>query len=91
LFAIGYWLARGNSSTLPPASVWQATVTTLGYSVIAAVVATVAAVPVALYAWRCDNRLARGIERAAFLGRAVPGIAVALAVVYFGIRFAQPL
>jgi iron(III) transport system permease protein len=90
LYAIAYWLVRGSSTTLPPASIWSATATTLGYSFTAATVATVAAVPVALYAWRRDTRLARGIERAAYLSRALPGIAVALAVVYFGIRYAQP-
>ncbi|MFJ9367119.1 ABC transporter permease [Nocardia sp. NPDC101769] len=91
IFALGYWLVRGNSSTLPPASIWAQTMTTVGYALTAAVTATVAAVPVALYAWRRDTRLARGIERAAYLTRALPGIAVALAVVYFGIRYAQPL
>jgi iron(III) transport system permease protein len=90
LYAIVYWLVRGSSTTLPPASIWSATATTLGYSLTAAVVATAAAVPVALYAWRRDTRLARGIERAAYLSRALPGIAIALAVVYFGIRYAQP-
>jgi iron(III) transport system permease protein len=91
VFALGYWLWRGSSTTLPPASIWAATATTLGYALAAAAVATVAAVPVALYSWRRPTALARGIERAAYLTRALPGIAVALAVVFFAIHYAQPV
>ncbi|MBU3063026.1 iron ABC transporter permease [Nocardia sp. NEAU-G5] len=91
VYALGYWLVQGNSSTLPPGSIWAQTATTIGYALAAAVTATLAAVPVALYAWRRDTRLARGVERVAYLTRALPGIAVALAVVYFGIRYAEPL
>ncbi|MEZ0069557.1 iron(III) transport system permease protein [Streptacidiphilus sp. MAP12-20] len=91
VYALGYWLVRGSSTTLPSASIWALTATTLGYALTAAAVATAAAVPVALYAWRRDTRLARALERTAYLTRALPGIAVALAVVFFAIRYAQPL
>ncbi|MDQ4501298.1 iron ABC transporter permease [Sinomonas sp. ASV322] len=91
VYALAYWLVRGSSTTLPSASLWGLTASTLGYALAAAAVATAAAVPVALYAWRRDTGLARGIERAAYLTRALPGIAVALALVFFAIRWAQPL
>ncbi|MFB7663585.1 ABC transporter permease [Kitasatospora sp. NPDC056138] len=91
LYALGYWLVVGSSTTLPQASVLSAALTTLGYAFAAAATATAAAVPVALYAWRRDSRLARTTERAAYLTRALPGIAVALSVVYFAIRYARPL
>lgn len=91
LYALGYWLLKGSSTTLPSASVLTTAVTTLGYALTAALVATAAAVPVALYSWRRGTRLARAAERAAYLPRALPGIAVALSVVYFAIRYAQPL
>ncbi|WP_147471419.1 ABC transporter permease [Nocardia stercoris] len=91
LYALGYWLVRGNSSTLPAASIWSQAATTVGYALAAAATATAAALPVALYAWRRDNRWSRVLERVAYLTRALPGIAVALAIVYFGIRYAQPL
>ncbi|GAA4988853.1 hypothetical protein GCM10025734_14820 [Kitasatospora paranensis] len=68
----------------------SAALTTLGHTFSAALVATAAAVPVALLAWRRDGRFARGAERAAFLTRALPGIAVALSVVHFAIQYAQP-
>ncbi|MEV8475665.1 iron ABC transporter permease [Streptomyces sp. NPDC051173] len=91
VYALGYWLVRGSSTTLPQASVLTAAFTTLGYAAVAALVATVAAVPVALYAWRRDSRLARAAESTAYLTRSLPGIAVALSVVYVAIRYAQPL
>ncbi|MDH6132183.1 iron(III) transport system permease protein [Kitasatospora sp. MAA4] len=91
VYALAYWLLKGSSTTLPSASVLGSALTTLGYAASAALVSTLAAVPVALYAWRRDSRLARAAERAAYLTRALPGIAVALAVVFFAIRYAQPL
>ncbi|MBF9069980.1 ABC transporter permease [Streptacidiphilus fuscans] len=90
VYALGYWLVKGGSTTLPSASIWSLTATTLGYALAAAAIATAAAVPVALYAWRRDTRLARAVEQTAYLTRALPGIAVALAVVFFAIRYAQP-
>ncbi|MGP9017400.1 ABC transporter permease [Streptomyces sp. BR1] len=91
VYALAYWLVKGDSTTLPSASVWSSALTTLGYASAAAAVSTAAAVPVALYGWRRGTRLARTAERAAYLTRALPGIAVALSVVFFAIRYAQPL
>lgn len=91
VFALVHWLIHGRSTTLPSASIVSATTTTLGYALAAAAVATTVAVPVALHSWRRPTRLARAVERAAYLTRALPGIAVALSVVFFAIRYAQPL
>lgn len=91
VYALGYWLLKGSSTTLPSASVLGATLNTLGYALGAAVVATAAAIPVALYSWRRGSMLSRATERAAYLPRALPGIAVALSVVYFAVRYAQPM
>ncbi|MFI9719428.1 ABC transporter permease [Streptomyces sp. NPDC052396] len=91
VYALVHWLLAGSSSTLPSASILGATATTLGYALTAAAVATAVAVPVALYSWRRPTRTARAVAHAAYLTRALPGIAVALSVVYFAIRYAQPL
>ncbi|HKT04933.1 MAG TPA: ABC transporter permease subunit, partial [Rugosimonospora sp.] len=87
-FALGYWLLRGSSTTLPPASIFGATATTLGYALAAAGLATAAAVPVALNTWRHPTRVSHAVERAVYLTRALPGIAIALALVFFAIRYA---
>lgn len=90
LAALAYWFSRGNSSTLPPASILTEIRTTLTYSVSAALVATAAAVPLALYSWRRRTRFAAALERSAYLTRALPGIAVGLSIVYATIRYARP-
>ncbi|TWG01011.1 ABC transporter permease [Kitasatospora viridis] len=90
VYALGYWLVVGSSTTLPSASILDATGTTLGYALSTGAVTTACAVPVALYSWRRASRLSRVLERTAYLTRALPGIAVALAVVFFAIRYAQP-
>jgi iron(III) transport system permease protein len=90
-FALAYWLAKGSSTTLPPASIWQAAATTIGYSLAAATAATLAAVPVTLYGWRRRTRWAGVTEGSAYLTRALPGIAVALSVVFFATHYARPL
>jgi iron(III) transport system permease protein len=51
-----------------------------------ALAAVAAALPVAIWAARSRSRVARLIERASFTGYALPGIVVALALVYVGIR-----
>jgi iron(III) transport system permease protein len=90
LGALTYWFVRGTSSALPPASILADIWSTLEYSLAAAVIATTAAVPVALYAWRRRSRLGAIAERSAYLTRALPGIAVALSVVYVTIHYARP-
>ncbi len=90
LIALGDWFARGRSSTLPPSSILSDTRTTLTYSLAAAFIATAAAIPIALWSWRRRTRLSRGVEQSAYLTRALPGIAVALAVVYMTLHYAQP-
>ena len=56
-----------------------------------ALLAVAAAWPVALLADRHPGRLARWSERASYAGYAVPGLVVALSLVFFGARVATPL
>lgn len=63
----------------------------LWVSAAAAVVATLAALPVAALAVRRPGRFARGLERATFASNALPGIVVALALVFFATRTVTPL
>jgi len=57
----------------------------------AAAVATLAALPVAALVVRRPGRLTRGLERATFASNALPGIVVALALVFFATRTITPL
>ncbi|MDO8795219.1 MAG: iron ABC transporter permease, partial [Vicinamibacterales bacterium] len=58
---------------------------------LAAVAATIAAWPVAMLVARHPGRLTRLIERASFVGYALPGLVVALAFVFVGARYLSSL
>jgi iron(III) transport system permease protein len=87
-WAVGYWLVQGNSSTLPSGSILGATWTTLFLAGTAAVVTTALALPVAFLLVRHRSTLAALIERGTYMARALPGIVVALAFVFFATRYA---
>lgn len=65
---------------------WRAALNSTGAAGAAAAVAAVAVMPVAILAWRFPSRPSRWLERATLLPSAVPGIAVGLAFVFFGVR-----
>jgi iron(III) transport system permease protein len=86
-----YWLVRGGSTTLPPASILTDAWHTAELSAAAAALATALAVPVTALAMRHRNRLTLLIERLAYLPQALPGLVVALGLVSFSVRYALPL
>lgn len=81
-----YWLVRGLRVGEPIDLVVGAAGRSLLAALLGALVATLAALPIGIWAARSPSRVARGIERLAFTGYALPGIVVALALVYVGIR-----
>jgi iron(III) transport system permease protein len=88
---LAYWLARGLIAgealgTLGSAT-WGATLA----SAIGAICTVFAALPVALLVVRHPGRLTALIDRLTYSAFALPGIAVALALVFFGIAYARPL
>jgi iron(III) transport system permease protein len=91
LGTVAYWLVQSGTSTLPPASILDATWHTAAYSGSAALVATIAAIPVALMSVRLPGRLAAIIERSTYFVMALPGLVIALALTYFTVRDATGL
>ena len=89
LAALVYWVQRGNSSTLPSASVVGATLTTLELSLAAAILTVALALPVALLAIRHRGVTSGLIERSTYIARALPGVVIGLALVSFSIRSAE--
>ncbi len=87
--AIVYLMVQGGASTLPPASLFTATADTFGYSVAAGVVATVAALPIALLSVRFTRRSVMALERSNMLVLAVPGLVIALSFTYVTEHFLQ--
>ena len=89
---LGYWLMHSHTTTLPASTtLLAATATTARYSAGAAVLATAAAVPVALLAGQRRGRLAQAIESSTFLIQSVPGVVIALSLVFFAVRYALPV
>jgi iron(III) transport system permease protein len=89
--AIVYWILHGGSSTLPSASIASAAWHTLLYSAAAGLVATVAALPVAILSVRYPGRVVGALERSGYLVLAMPGLVIALALTYFSERYAAGL
>ncbi|GAA3379204.1 iron ABC transporter permease [Streptomyces sannanensis] len=88
---LGYWLAVGSSATWDPAALADTASTTLGVAAAGAALTTLLALPVGVIAARYRGRIAHLLEQAAYAGHAVPGITVALALVFFAVRYAYPL
>jgi iron(III) transport system permease protein len=86
LGVIGYWLARGIAAGEPLRLTTTLAANSVVASALGAVVALVAAWPVAVLAARHPGRLSNLIERASYTGFALPGVVVALSLVFFGAR-----
>jgi iron(III) transport system permease protein len=88
---LGYWMAASHSTTVPGNSIWGALLSTATYSSAGALIATVAAVPVALLVVRFRSKASMTLERSTFMGQCLPGIVIALALIYFSEHYAQNL
>jgi len=86
--AIAYWILHGGSSTLPSASILSAAGHTIFYSAAAGLLATIAALPVAILSVRHPGRPSAMLERSTYLVLAMPGLVIALALTYFSERYA---
>ncbi|MEU3917176.1 iron ABC transporter permease [Streptomyces sp. NPDC029004] len=91
LATLGYWLAVGNSATWDPAGLLDIAATTLGIAAAGAALTTLLALPIGVIAARHRGRTAHLLEQSAYAGHALPGITVALSLVFFAVRYAEPL
>lgn len=85
------WLVRGLGAGEPLLLLWDATKNSLLVSGAAAVVTAVMAIAMAILLVRYPSRLNRVLESVSFTGYALPGVVVALALVFFGAKYARPL
>ncbi|HZL81841.1 MAG TPA: iron ABC transporter permease [Demequina sp.] len=88
---LAYWVSRGQSAGVEWDRLVTAGVSTLWVAFLGAVAATLLAVPVGIVAARFPSKGGRWIEHATWSGHALPGIVVALSLVFFGIRWAEPI
>ena len=87
LIAILAWLIIGLRAGQPLNIQWEDIRNSLLAASLAAAVTTVAALPLVVLAVRYPGRLTTFLERSAYLGYGLPGIVVALALVFWGARY----
>ena len=86
LVGLAWRLAEATAlRSLNPEQLVQATTTTIGVSVAAAVVALLLALPLAALAARFTNRWIPTLEGAGYLSNGLPGIVVGLSLVFFSL------
>jgi iron(III) transport system permease protein len=90
LWILSLWVVRADDVTgrsdltFDPSHVLNS----VGVAAAAAVLAALAALPIAYFAARHDSRLSELFERTTYVGFAVPGIVLAFALVFFGTSYA---
>lgn len=86
-----HWLVRGlvNDQELLPLLVPARN--SLYISLLSALITVMTALPIAILAVRFQSRLSRFFERSIYIGFGLPGVVVALSLVFFGINVARPL
>lgn len=88
IWILGLWFVTADLTARPSLAIDLTTVTnSVGVAAAAALLAVAAAVPVAFLAARHDSPFARFFERATYVGFAVPGIVLGLALVFLGTGF----
>jgi iron(III) transport system permease protein len=87
--ALAYWSAQGTSSGIDGGELASAAAHTLALSGMGAALTVALALPVGVLAARHRGRLPRLLEQATYAGHALPGIVVALAVIFLTVRYAR--
>ncbi|WP_047283688.1 ABC transporter permease [Pseudomonas protegens] len=88
---LAYWLAVGSSAAFPVAAISEALLSSLALSLGGAGLCLVLAVPVGLLVVRYKGRLAIWAERLPYLLHALPGLVIALTLVYFALHYVPVL
>jgi iron(III) transport system permease protein len=88
LAVIGYWLERAVSLGRDLGDVWGPALNSVLASTLAAGVGVAAALPVAVLAVRYRAAWTRALERLSYSSNALPGIVIALSLVFFGANYA---
>ena len=87
-----FWLVRGLKiggvyGSAPLQEIMQAALHSIWAAGLAAVVATLCALPVAILSVRFPSRITTTIERCTYIGFGLPGIVVALSLVFLGANY----
>ena len=86
-----FWLIRGISHGEPMIFSLSITVATLAISVTTAIITVLFSIIMSLIIVRYPSRINKLFESLSYTGYALPGIVVAISLVYFGANYALPL
>jgi iron(III) transport system permease protein len=86
-----WWAASARPIAGRAEVAWSAAAHSASMAGVTALAAAVIVMPAAILAWRYPSPIARWIERVTLLPSALPGIAVALALVFVGARLGAPI
>lgn len=89
--SLAHWLVVGSSVSFPAGALASAAATSLGLGLAAAVVTTLLALPVALLVERHRGRFAVVLERSTYVSHSLPGIVIALSLIYVAIHLVPGL
>ena len=85
---ISYWLVRGLAAGESLQPLWTATYNSMRAAVLAAAAAIALALPVSYLAVRYPSRYSMAISQSVYLGFGLPGIVIALSLVFLGANYA---
>lgn len=85
---IAYWLVRGLAAGESLLPVWKSLANSLQAATMASLVSICLALPVAYLAVRFPSRYSTWVDRSVYLSNGLPGIVLALSLVFFGANYA---
>ncbi|MFM8266596.1 MAG: ABC transporter permease [Ilumatobacteraceae bacterium] len=91
LWRITVWISGYRSDRIDLGDVASALGTTLGLALAAGAASLVLALPVGILVARHSSTVSVGLERATYVAHALPGIVVAISLVFIGVRILRPI
>ena len=91
LWRISVWVRTYVSTDIDTAELFDALRSTLFLAALAAVATMLLAFPTGVLAARSSSPIARTLERSTYVSHSLPGIVVAISLVYVGVRLLQPI
>jgi iron(III) transport system permease protein len=85
------WFSRGLSAGIELGALWEALVATITVAGAGALATMLLAVPLGILSARHRSRTAQLLDRSVYVAHALPGIVVALSLVFVGVTVARPL
>lgn len=91
LWRISVWVSTYISTEIDTGELFDALQSTLLLAALAAIATMLLAFPTGVLAARSNSRLARILERSTYIAHSLPGIVVAISLVYVGVRLLRPI